>query len=145
MLHHEFIFMPGRWVGGGKITFSVSPELVRFYTSWTIEEQKGHAIHVLQRVEMQSLEEVVNNKFVVYDLEDKKFKIDLENDLIGNANGTGIIDEKTIAWEFRGNTGVEGFEVYELQDNGDYMLHAEYSSAEQFRTIIDGRIWKKST
>jgi len=145
MVHHEFIFMPGRWVGGGKIAFSVSPELVRFYTSWTLEEKKQNAIHALQRVEMQSLEEVVNNKFTVYDLEEKKFKIDLENDLIGSATGIGIIDEKTIAWEFRGNTGIEGFEVYELQENGDYMLHAEYSSAEQFRTIIDGRIWKKST
>lgn len=145
MGHHEFIFMPGRWVGGGKITFSISPELVRFYTSWVMEEKKENCIRAIQRVEMQALEEVVNNKFVIYDFEENKFKIDLENDLVGSANGSGVIDEKTIAWEFRGNSGVEGFEVYELQDNGDYMLHAEYSSAERFRTIIDGRIWKKST
>ena len=71
--------------------------------------------------------------------------MELENELLGTVKGTGVIDENTIAWEFHGTGGLEGFEVYELQDNGDYMMHAEYSSPDQFRTIIDGRIWKKNT
>jgi hypothetical protein len=70
--------------------------------------------------------------------------MELENELLGKVKGAGVIDEKTIAWEFHGTGGLEGFEVYELQDNGDYMMHAEYSSPDQFRTIIDGRIWKKN-
>jgi hypothetical protein len=55
-----------------------------------------------------------------------------------------VIDAKTIAWEFRNNEEFQGFEVYELQENGDYMLHAEYSTSEDFRTIIDGRVWQKA-
>jgi hypothetical protein len=39
----------------------------------------------------------------------------------------------------------EGFEVYEQQENGDYFLHAEYGSPDQFRTIIEGLIWRKGT
>lgn len=146
MVKHEFIFNPGQWVGEGRITFSASPELVRFYTSWWIEkpDEKG-GIRCQQRVEMQGSEETVNNNFFVNDVTPAKFKIELENDLIGKVQGLGVIDAKTIAWEFRGNAGLEGFEVYELQDNGDYMLHAEYSSPDQFRTIIDGRVWKRST
>jgi hypothetical protein len=65
--------------------------------------------------------------------------------MLGSVQGKGIIDAKTIAWEFRGHPDFEGFEVYELQENGDFMLHAEYSSLDQIRTIIDGRIWKKAT
>lgn len=146
MADHMFLFTPGRWVGGGKITFSASNELIRFYTSWVIEENIEGTIQCNQRVEMQDVHEVVCNHFVVYDITKESFKIDLENELFGKVSGKGIIDSTTIAWEFRhsADEGVfEGFEVYELQDNGDYMLHAEYTSEELFRTIIDARIWKK--
>jgi len=141
---HQFIFNPGRWVGEGRITFSSSSEMLRFYTSWVLNPEEDSKIACNQRVEMQGAPEVVENNFSIYDISKSKFGIDLENDLIGKVIGTGVIDEKTIAWEFRGNAGLEGFEVYELQENGDYMLHAEYAS-DQFRTIIDGRVWKKST
>lgn len=147
MYKHEFIFAPGRWVGGGKITFSTSPEVIRFYTSWAIEH-KNQLIYSVQRVEMHPLEAVINNNFIIYDIEPERFKIDLESELIHGSSGKGIIDAQTIAWEFHGHEneeGIEGFEVYELQENGDYMFHAEYSSMEQFRTIVDGRIWKKAT
>jgi len=141
--HHEFLFSPGRWIGGGKITFSTSSDLVRFYTSWMIEGIEDSTIRCQQRVEMQALEELINNKFLIYDIHEGKFQMNLENDLIRNACGSGVVDEKTIAWEFRATGGIEGFEVYELQNNGDYLMHAEYSSTKQFRTIIDGRIWRK--
>lgn len=145
MDQHIFLFVPGRWVGGGKITFSASNELIRFYTSWLIEKDAEGKMHCDQRVEMQEVHEIVNNHFLVYDITKDSFKIDLENELFGQVKGKGIIDPTTIAWEFHSysDTGVEGFEVYELQENGDYMLHAEYSSAELFRTIVDARIWKK--
>ena len=147
-MQHLFIFSPGRWVGGGKITFNTSPELIRFYTSWNVEEKKNGVIECTQQIEMQTLHENVRNQFSIHDISPgilmTRFKIDLENELIGSAKGVGIVDTKTIAWEFRGNKGIEGFEVYEIQENGDYMLHAEYSSVDDFRTIVDGRIWSKS-
>ena len=71
------------------------------------------------------------------------FEIWIENDQMVRVGGKGVIDPKKIAWEFRGKDNFEGFEVYELVDNGDYQMHAEYASGDQFRTIINGRIWKK--
>lgn len=139
--HHLFIFQPGRWIGSGKISFSASPEQIRFYTSWELDNLQEGMICARQRVEMDASEEV-SNRFTFYDISAEKFKLSLESELIGMINGHGIIDKTTIAWEFRGGGGIEGFEVYELQDSGDYLLHAEYSS-DLFRTIIDGRIWRK--
>lgn len=142
---HEFIFTPGRWIGEGKITFSSSKDHLRFYTSWLISNDLDSGkIRCEQRVEMQGVENVVVNQFIIDKISLGKFKIHLENDLIGLVEGSGIFDKNTVAWEFRNTAATEGFEIYELQDNGDYMLHAEYSSPELFRTIIDGRIWKKS-
>lgn len=142
---HDFIFNPGRWVGEGRISFSSSRDHLRFYTSWWIEkEEKSDVMRCQQQVEMQGAENVVCNQFLIEKISADKFKIQLENEMLGYVEGSGVIDSQTIAWEFRNNGNTEGFEVYELQENGDYMLHAEYSSPDQFRTIIDGRIWKKS-
>lgn len=143
---HSFIFSPGVWIGEGKITFSTSPETIHFYTKWIVEkfdEERGHICE--QRVEMQGIDDTVFNSLTFSDVTPTSFTIALENDLVGKVIGKGVIDPKTIAWEYRTGTDFEGFEVYELQDNGDYMLHAEYSSPDQYRTIVDGRIWKKST
>lgn len=143
---HSFIFSPGIWIGEGKLVFSTSPEVIHFYTKWTIEkfnEKLGHICQ--QQVEMQGVEESVFNNLTFSDVTSNSFTVTLENELVGTVSGKGIIDPKTIAWEYRPGTDFEGFEVYELQDNGDYMLHAEYSSPDQYRTIVDGRIWKKST
>lgn len=147
MKKHAFIFNPGTWVGEGKITFSASPEHLRFYTRWTLEhkeENQRDEFLCKQQVESVSGEEAVYNQFRIYDVTDKTFKIDLSNNLVGVVHGTGVIDDSTIAWEFRTGSAIEGFEVYEIQENGDYMVHAEYTSNDQFRTIIDGRIWPKS-
>lgn len=140
---HVFILQPGIWVGEGKITFSASPEHVRFYTKWIIQDTQNEQIACKQTVEMQGGMDPVYNEFTFSNLKSDGFTIELQNDLFGNLKGTGILEAKTIAWEFRGHSQFEGFEVYELQDNGDYMLHAEYASPDLFRTIIDGRIWKK--
>jgi hypothetical protein len=57
--------------------------------------------------------------------------------------GKGIIDSAKIAWEIRGKDDFEGFELYELIAGGDYKVHAEYASTDQFRTIINGLIWRR--
>lgn len=142
----EFIFKPGVWIGEGKITFSSSPEFVKFYTKWTMTEEHPGFIQATQTVEMEGVDEHVVNTFTFYDIGQEKFSVLLRNQLIGSLKGTGVIDPTTIAWEFRGvPDSFEGFEVYKLQENGDYSLHAEYTSSDQFRTIIEGLIWKKSS
>lgn len=145
MFEHEFIFSAGVWIGEGKITFSASPEHVRYFTKWVVQEISEGEISAQQDVQMQGSDEIVSNHFLFNDFKTNTFLVELRNDLIGISKGNGVIDVKTIAWEFRGHSNFEGFEVYELQENGDYMVHAEYASQDQFRTIIDGRVWKKST
>lgn len=140
---HKFIFEPGQWIGEGKITFSISPEHLRFYTRWLIEKSEDGTIRCQQEVEMEGREENVFNHFVLSQMTEGSFVMELTSSLMGTVKGKGVYGPKTIAWEFRGYPDFEGFEVYELQDNGDYMLHAEYMTTEQFKTIVDGRIWKK--
>lgn len=148
MAQHAFIFESGLWVGEGRVRFSSSPDQVKFYTKWTIpknlKQATGEEGSCSQQVEMLGSNEQVVNKFVITMQSQNSFMISLENEMVGKVQGKGIVDEKTIAWEFRGHPGFEGFEVYELTDNGDYMLHAEYASPDQFRTMIEGRIWKKA-
>lgn len=146
MFKHEFIFEPGIWIGEGKITFSASAEHLHFYTRWRIDKyDDSKGIECNQEVEMHGGgDENMHNLLSFYDKAANSFNVTLENELVGKVKGKGIIDDKTIAWEYRGHPDFEGFEVYELQENGDYMVHAEYSSSDQYRTIIDGRIWKKA-
>ena len=144
MTTHAFIFQPGYWIGEGQISFSASPEKLRFYTRWMASGMATEGIRCQQKVEMEGGEETVYNQFLFFHLRESAFQIQLENDLVELVVGKGVLDQKTIAWEFRGNGKIEGFEVYTLQENGDYLIHAEYSSPDLFRTLIDGRIWKKT-
>ncbi|MDP1835064.1 MAG: hypothetical protein Q8K75_03955 [Chlamydiales bacterium] len=141
----SFIFAPGIWIGEGKITFTASPEVLSFFTKW--ESKPGvreNEIQCTQQVEMQGVDDKVVNRFRFFDITPKTFAIELENDLVGVVRGKGIISATELAWEFRGHPSFEGFEVYRLKDSGDYNVHAEFASPDQFRTIIDGRVWKKT-
>ncbi len=144
---HPFFIEEATWLGEGKIAFSASPDIIRFFTKWQIPapqiKVEGHPC--LQVVEMLGDREQIENNLRFYDLKSHEFKVDLDNQLIGTVQGTGFFDELKIAWEFRGHPNFEGFEIYELQENGDYIFHAEYVSPDQFRSIIDGRIWKKAS
>lgn len=140
---HEFLIKPGIWVGEGRMVFTSSPEQIKYYTKWTITPILDNNITVKQQVEMQGVDEHVNNQLQFTFLNDNTFLVKIDNELFGNVVGKGVIDPKTIAWEFRGKGAFEGLEVYELQENGDYLLHGEYTSTDQHRTIVDGRIWKK--
>jgi hypothetical protein len=143
MNKHAFIFSEGLWIGEGKITFTGSKEHIRFYTKWTVGPLKSGLIMCQQQVEMDAGTGTVYNHLTFSDFLPNKFNVELSSDQLKSVKGTGIIDEKTIAWEFRGLPDFEGFEVYELQENGDYMLHAEYVTLTHMRTVIEGRIWQK--
>lgn len=145
MTKEFFIFAPGQFLGEGKITFSTSPQFLKFYTRWQIEKEASGLITASQVVEIQGEEvEKTVNTFTFKEIDQNSFVVILENELIGSVCGKGIKDEKTIAWEFREGGVLEGFEVYEKQERGDCFLHAEYGQGAQFRTIIEGLIWKKN-
>lgn len=146
MTTHKFLFTSSEWIGQGKLTFSHLAGHMRFYTKW-IFEKKDQEIKAEQQIEQEGENDKLFNLYRITLNTPTTFSIELNNDLIGNVDGHGIIAAKTIAWEFRNKRGdnnnlFEGFEVYEFQENGDYMLHAEYCSG-NYRTIIDGRIWQK--
>jgi hypothetical protein len=139
---HSFILEPGEWVGEGTVSFSASEEQLYFITKWGIDLGEEDEIECNQEVRMEGAEETVQNSFQIYDLTSNSFNITLENNILGKVSGSGIIDDKTIAWEFRGHIGFQGYEVYEMEGEGLYKFHAEYASPDQFRTIINGHIRK---
>lgn len=141
---HAFIFRPSLWLGEGKITFGASPQFLKFYTKWEIEEKQAGVIKATQTIEMHGIEEQLVNALTLSDIQKNSFKIVLESNVAGRTEGKGLCDERTIAWEFRGDSSFEGFEVYERQETGDYFMHAEYGSPETFRTVIEGLIWLKT-
>ncbi len=143
-MSHAFILQSGTWLGEGKITFNNSPDSISFYTKWTFNDPSDGTIIASQEVEMMGVPDKVQNQFLISDISDESFIIQLENEDVGMVIGKGVIDEKAVAWEFRESNGFEGYEVFTKSENDEYTFHAEYASTEQFRTIIDGRIWKKS-
>lgn len=143
MNSHAFIFKPGYWLGEGKVTFDNTKEHIHFYTRWVIEPEEDGLIICSQQVEMQGAEDVLSNRYSFSNIRNDSCIITIENELVSSVTGRCVIEPKTIAWEFRGHETMEGFEVFQLQDNGDYMFHAEYAGNDQFRTHIDGRIWIK--
>ncbi len=145
MIIQDFIFTAGFWLGEGKITFTASSEFLRFYTKWEMTEVSPGTMKAVQTVEMHGVEEHVVNNFTFSDIKTDKFSVCLENDIVGKILGTGVRNSRSIAWEFREQTVFEGFEVYEQQENGDFFLHAEYGAPSQFRTIVEGLVWRKGS
>ena len=143
MQKHQFIFTPGYWIGEGKISFSSSSAHIKFYTRWMVEPEQDGLIVCSQQVEMQGTEEILANRYSFSNIGPEGCDIIIENELVTSVTGKCVIEPHTIAWEFRGHESMEGFEVYQLQENGDYEFHAEFSSTDQFRTVIDGKIWPK--
>ncbi|PCI92921.1 hypothetical protein COB11_06260 [Candidatus Aerophobetes bacterium] len=145
--NHHFIFQPGIWLGEGKVKLSISDEELRFFTRWNVKkEKKAVKIPGFQEIEIKGIPEKMCNYFSFYNFGDHDFKVKLENQNIGEVIGEGIIRKDTIAWEFRLNDiGFEGFEFYKLQEDGSYFMHAEYVTQDEYRTVIQGKIWKKSS
>lgn len=137
---HAFVFGQGAWVGEGTVSFSASPEQLYFITKWDVGPKIKESILCRQEVRMEGAEEPLQNKFHVFDISEHSFKIILENAVVGEVSGKGIIDEKTVGWEFQGNSELQGYEVYQMEAEDLYKFHAEYVSTDDFRTIIDGHI-----
>ena len=139
----HFIFQPGEWLGTGQVSFSMSPDVLHFRTKWVIAKEDQNHFHCTQIVEIVGGDRIVNN-FKVTPQGLDSFVIVLDNELLGIFSGKGVIEEKSVAWEFREKGSFEGYEVYRYNENSEYTMHASYLSADQMRTSIRGRIWKKT-
>ena len=143
---HPFIFLPNHWLGEGKIQLNMVDEELQFFTRWTISspDREGRVV-ALQEIQVKGLSDVMQNNFVFYDITPTSFNVELENQALGKAEGKGRIDNKLIAWEFRlKDIGFEGFEFYEKQPDNSYLMRAEYATTDQFRTLIEGKVWQKA-
>jgi len=142
---HPFILKPGLWLGEGKIKLSMLEDELDFLTRWKVPQaNKKGKINSIQEIQIKSIQETMRNQLAFFDFSKKNFNIELENQSFGKVIGKGLISEKIIGWEFRLNSlGFEGFEFYEAtKDIKTYLMHAEYSTTDDFRTIIHGKIWK---
>lgn len=143
-MQNDFIFSPGIWLGEGKISFTSSPNFIKFFTKWVIQVESSGIMTANQMIEMQGGEEDPTiNSFTFKELCPTSFVVILENESVGSSVGTGVRDAQTIAWEFHPPASLEGFETYEIQRNGDYFFHAEYGSSHEFKTVVEGLIWRK--
>lgn len=143
---HQFLLTPSAWLGEGKIQLSMVDEELAFFTKWNVSaKNEGGKIECLQEIQVKGLSDIMHNQLVLSDLTPGQFLIELDNPSLGKITGTGLITDKVIAWEFRApDVGFEGFEFYELQADNSYLMRAEYSTADQFRTQIKGKVWQKS-
>ena len=144
---HQFLLTPSSWLGQGKIQLNMVSEELSFFTRWNINNADVDGrIECLQEIQVKGLSDIMHNEFFVYNLTYGEFAIDLENQALGKITGKGLVNEKVIAWEFRiEDIGFDGFEFYEKQDDNNYMMRAEYATTDQFRTLIQGRVWKQTT
>ena len=139
----HFLFQPGEWLGTGQVSFSMSPDVLHFRTKWVVTQTENTHFHCTQIVEIVGGDRIVND-FLIKPRTSDTFEIVLENELLGTFSGTGVIEDRTIAWEFREKGAFEGYEVYRRTEDLEYTMHAEYLSSDQMRTMIRGRIWKRT-
>ncbi len=147
MFNHSFIFSPGTWRGEGKILLNMVEEELIFNTHWAVQDKDfAGKVCCAQEIQIQGLSENMRNELSFYDFQSKTFTVDMENQNVGKIVGTGVYDDKMIAWEFRNNDmDFEGYETYSVQEDGSYLMKGEYVTQDQFRTRIEARIWPRST
>jgi hypothetical protein len=145
---HLFIFTPGIWLGEGTISFSYSPNQLKFYTRWEVKPMKeaNKSIRCYQRVEISGVPQATENVISVFEKENNTFIIHLENDSVGVMSGDGVVSETIIRWEFKERPEYNGFEMYSMNETEErYLLNAEYNLEGKFRSIINGHIWRSTT
>ncbi len=144
--HHPFLLTPSSWLGQGKIQLNMVAEELGFFTRWNIEKTDPNGrIECTQEIQVKGLSDVMHNEFTFYNFNGGEFSIDLENQALGKIVGKGLINEKVIAWEFRiEEIGFDGFELYEKQEDQTYSMRAEYATSDQFRTLIEGKVWQQT-
>ncbi|MBS0623491.1 MAG: hypothetical protein JSS62_02600 [Verrucomicrobia bacterium] len=135
------MFCSSRWEGEGNITLSVSDQVISYKVVWIVSPPKEDRIFLHQIVTIQDFDQMMTNQFCISQASKTNFDIELSNQLVCGIKGKGVIDPQVVAWEFR-ETGqeFEGFEVYRLQPDESYEMHAEYSASEGMRTLIQGYI-----
>lgn len=114
-----------------------------FRVTWIVLAEDERKIHFSQEVDLVSINEKMRNQFCVSSITPERFVIQLQNQLVKKVEGIGVITPETIAWEFHNrDQEFEGFEIYDLQEDGSYIMRAEFTAGEGLRTHVKGWIRK---
>lgn len=139
----HFLFNPGVWLGNGSIQLAGSETALKYYTRWTIGGINEGVIHTIQEVEIYGAEKI-SNHYRLSEITAASFKVELENELFGQLVGKGLIEVSRIAWEFSElRSPFHGFELFEREQEDQYVVHAEFLGKEQTKSLIKGKVWKK--
>ncbi len=99
-----------------------------FRVTWIVLAEDERKIHFSQEVDLVSINEKMRNQFCVSSITPERFVIQLQNQLVKKVEGIGVITPETIAWEFHNrDQEFEGFEIYDLQEDGSYIMRAEFT------------------
>lgn len=144
-MNHHFIFSQDQWLGEGTIQLSMSDEPLHYFTRWKREEGDGDkVIEMVQEVQIKGINEMMVNHFTFFMQDEKNIIVTLENNTVGKVTGKGVVNPLIIGWEFNHpSVNFQGFEFFEKQSNDQYLMRGEYSSDDEYRTLITGKIWKK--
>ena len=146
MDQHLFLFNPGCWIGEGKIELNALSDKLIYFMRWKalVVDPELNEFEATQEIQIAGHTDVMYNHFLFTNFDRDGFDVVLENQAWGEVIGRGQVDQKFIGWEFRKNDlGFEGFEFYELQEDGTYHTKAEFVTKEDLRTQIEGKIWKQ--
>ncbi|MBI5274124.1 MAG: hypothetical protein HY860_03610 [Chlamydiales bacterium] len=147
MFTHKFLFSGGNWIGEGSIQLSNVEEVLVFYTRWksTTGDPDLLEVDATQEIQVAGHTDIMLNQYLFSNFDGKRFEVELENQAWGKVFGEGIIDDGFIGWEFRDNDlGFEGYEYYQLQQDGSCEMKGEYATGDEFKTLIQGKIWKQT-
>jgi hypothetical protein len=145
MMNHLFIFSEGIWLGEGKIYLNMLEEELVFFTRWKVERKTlEDYIECTQEIQVKGLSDTMTNRFILSDFSPTSFSILMENHAVGKVDGKGMISPDRLGWEFRvKEIGFEGFEFYEKKNEELYSVHGEFSTSDDLRTTIHGKIWRQ--
>lgn len=149
---HSFIFEPGIWLGQGKVRIQQSSDFVNVYMKWDFSpaDEKG-GIACKQYVEREGVKDILCNALYFLPMTPVIFSVELTQDGAEKSSGFGFINAERIAWEYLKKaeetkeieTFLEGHESYILQQNGEYLCQAEFSSGKEYTTHLEGVLWKR--
>lgn len=136
-----FLFSKGTWLGQGSLKYTHAKEKLLFNTRWEIDELSPGIFQAQHKVEIEGVEECHTNVYTFFPIDDKTFRLVLQNPIVEQVEGKGFIEEGKIGWNI--DTPVlKGYETFTKLDEKTYTLEGEYFS-QDLSSKIEGKLWKK--
>ncbi len=123
--------------GSGRVTLSMSPEVLEALIDWRIDEIRPKMFYAVQSVEVPGLHRIENSYTIMLE-ERNRFSFELESTGIGKHSGIGIYSDQEIVWRYTSSQEMQGYEIYREKEPGIYEFEAQYDGGDGFTTSIEG-------